>query len=508
VPNGIGQFMPKRLLVTLFLLLLFFFPLLWISQYNYPSGDDFFIAILAKRVGAIEATKWWYVNGSGRYSFLFLQSLISTSDNLLVIYKLFPVALLLAGFGCLYYFVRAFFGPGFNKTTLFILSAALYTLLISLSVDIATGFYWLTTSIQYSGAVFTSLLISALYINFSLTKKSATKTVYALLITILIAVLAGLNEVSVLFLIGMFGFINFLHVLEFKRPGNWSLAFLALSVIFGMVSFLAPGTHVRLAKTGVQFHFFSVLAGAVGMTSYLLTELLLSTPILLAGIIYLAFLNANRDKLDRVSCLLRRVRWYWILLFMILVITAVNVIIFTAVGVNSLPARLKNVYVYSIFFGWLLLITALYFDFSEKKINLSVPNWVSAVLAVFIFGFLLTGYRLELSHKNIIPSSSGSQRLFSLINTNSVYANAYLDILSGRAERFSQQNEERAQQLIYAKGESVDFPLYSNVPETIFIQDVNHPFGAPDWLSIFICGEVKHLNYVETGPPPPAKKKF
>jgi hypothetical protein len=500
--------MSKRFLITLGLLLFFFFPLLWISRYNYPSGDDYFITILAKRLGALEATKWWYFNRSGRYSYLFLQSLISSSNSWLTLYKIFPVALLLAGFGCLHYFVRAFFGPVFSKTTLFTLSAALYTLLISLTTDISTGFYWLTTSIQYSGAVFTSLLIFALYINFSRTKKSLTRTVYLLFITILIVFLAGLNEVSALFLIGTFCFINFLYIVQFKRPDVWSLAFLALSVMFCLVSFLAPGTHARIGQVGVEVHLLNVLAGAIGMTFYLLTELLTSTPVLLASIIYLAFLNANRDKLDGLFSLLRGVRWYWILSFMLLVITAVNVVIFTAVGVNSLPDRLKNVYVYSLFFGWLVLMTALFFELSRKKINLAVPNWVNGVLAAFIVGFLLTGYKLELSHKNIIPSSPSSQRFFSLINTRSLYANAYLDLLSGRAERFSRQNEERAQQLINAKGDSVEFPLYSNVPETIFIQDVNHPFGAPDWLSVFFCGEVKHLNYVETGPPPPPKKKF
>src|SRR3954462_9676302 len=100
--------MPKRFLVTLALLLLLFFPLLWISQHDYPSGDDFQIALIAKRLGALGAAKWWYLNWSGRYSYLFLQSLISEPQGWLTLYRLFPAALLLAGFGALYYFVRAF----------------------------------------------------------------------------------------------------------------------------------------------------------------------------------------------------------------------------------------------------------------------------------------------------------------------------------------------------------------------------------------------------------------
>ncbi|MDT5121689.1 MAG: hypothetical protein QOC96_1171 [Acidobacteriota bacterium] len=500
--------MPKRFLIALLFLLLLFFPLLWISQYNYPSGEDYLIALQARRLGALGATKWWYFSGAGRYSYLFLQSLISLSNSWLTIYKVFPVALLIAGFGSLYYFVKALFGPAFSKTTRFILSATIYTLLISLTPDIATGFYWLDTSIQYAGAVFTSLLIFALFINLCRTKKSLIRMSYALLMTILIALLAGLNEVSVLLVIATFGLINFLYLIEFKRLHTWSLAFLALSIMFGLVSFLAPGTQARIAEVGAEFHLLNVLAGAIGLTFYLLIDLLTSTPLLPASIIYLAFLSANRDKLERLSSLLRRVRWHWILLFMLLSITAINFVIFTAVGVNSLTDRLKNIYVYSIFFGWLLLLTALFFDLSRKKVHLSVPHWISGVLVACIVGFLLTGYKLELGGTNIIPSSSRSQRFFSQIKTKSVYANAYLDLLSGRAERFSRQNEERERQLLNATGDTVEFPLYSYVPATIFIQDVNHPFGDPEWQSAFICGQVKHLNYVETGPPPPPKEKF
>jgi hypothetical protein len=176
--------------------------------------------------------------------------------------------------------------------------------------------------------------------------------------------------------------------------------------------------------------------------------------------------------------------------------------------VNKLTDRLKNIYVYSIFFGWLLLLTALFIDLSAKKISLHVPKWVVGTLTIVIFVFFLTGYKLELDRRNIIPSSSRSQRIFSLINTKSVYANAYLDILSGRAERFARQNEERERQLRHATDKPVEFPLYSYVPETMFIQDVNHPFGGPASLSLIISGEIKSLHYIETGPPSPVKQNF
>ena len=500
--------MPKRFLLALLALLLLFFPLIWISQYNYPSGDDYPIAFLAQKLGVIQATKWWYLNHSGRYSFLFLQSLISSSGSWLLLYKVFPVTLFLAGFGSLYHFVRAFWGDGLSRTTSFILSAALYALLISLTPDIATGFYWLTTSIQYCGAVFTSLLIFSLSLNFSRTKRAWRRASYALLIAILIVLLCGLNEVSALWLMATFGFINYLHIVEHKRPQKWASVFLAIALVFSLISFLSPGTHARVERVGAEFHLLTNIGGAIGLTFYLFIELLTTTPLVPASIIYLAFLNANRERLEKLSALMRPARWPLILALMLLSVTASNFIIFTAVGVNSLPDRLKNVYVYTIFFGWLALVTSLFFDLSDKKINFAVPKWITGALAVFIVGFLLTGYKLELVRANIIPSSTESQKFFSLIGARSVFANAYLDILSGRAERFSRQNAEREESIRDAQGETVEFPLYSYVPETIFVQDVNHPAGAPDWLTRLMSGEAKHLNYVETGPPVPPKKKF
>src|SRR6185436_4674295 len=139
----------SRLWAPSVVFLLLFFPLLWISQYTYPSGDDFHLAVIANRLGPISAMKWWYFNGSGRYSYKFLQSLISASSHWLVLYRTLPPVLMLVGFGSVFYFLRSIFGPALGEKTLFLFSAASYALLVNLTPDIATAFYWLTTSIQY-----------------------------------------------------------------------------------------------------------------------------------------------------------------------------------------------------------------------------------------------------------------------------------------------------------------------------------------------------------------------
>jgi len=95
-----------------------------------------------------------------------------------------------------------------------------------------------------------------------------------------------------------------------------------------------------------------------------------------------------------------------------------------------------------------------------------------------------------------------------LVTTKSICTTAYQDIISGRATRYDRQNDERIRQLREAQGEAVALSLYSYVPETIFLQDANHPFGTVDAMSRMISGEVKRLSYIETGPPAARKEGF
>lgn len=500
--------MEKHHLVSFSCMMFFFFPLLYISQYNYPSGDDYYVLLLVQKLGALEATSWWYFNWTGRYSSFFLQSLFAAHSSWLTIYKIVPPALFLAGFGCVFYFIRTFFGRGFSNEALFSFSAGMYIFLISLTPDAATGFYWLPTSMQYLGAVFISLLILSLYIKLNRAINFQAKVAFSFLSVILIAFLTGLNEISTLFLITIFGLISFFYFIKFKKLHTWSLMFLAFSLVFALISFLSPGNAIRAQQMRTEVHFIKVFAGAVGVTFYLAAELLSSTPLLLASMIYLVFLDINRDKLGASLSFMSGIRWYWVLASLFCAITVVNAVLFTVTDVNSLVYRIRNVYVYSMVLMWFFFLTTLYIDLAAKKINFNIPNWVTGLLTIFILFFLLTGFELKINSENVIPSSTVIQKAFSIIKTKSVYTNAYLDVVSGRAKRFSLQSEERTKQLRETKGDSVEISLYSYVPETLFIQDVNHSFGAPVAMSIAISGEVKQLQYIETGPPVTPKEKF
>lgn len=499
----------KQHLIAAALLAFCFLPLLLISRYDYPSGDDYRTFVRARQLGATGAAAAWYTNWSGRYSSFLIQSFIAARDSWLAVYRVVPVVLIIAGFACLYYFLRTLFGAGLSRRASFTLAAVVYTLLVAVAPDAATGFYWLSTNVQYAGAFFASLLIIALFIKLGRAAKSSTKAIISIALFVLIGFVAGLNELSIIFLASVFASIIIFNFVRFKKLHATSLALFLVCVAFAAATFFAPGNFIRIRETKTEFHLTEIVPGSIGLTIYLLVELLSTTPLLPASVLYLFFLHANRERLAAPLSFLAGVRWWWVLAAIMFAVTLANAALFAAVGVgtNSLPFRVKNVYVYSIALGWLLLLTVLFVDLSRRKVEFSLPKWATLALASFVALYVLTGFELKLGGASI-PGATTLQQAFSAVSTRSVYTNAYLDLLTGRARRYREQSEERARLLRDAAGDTVDFPLYSYAPKTIFIQDANHPYGAPEVMSEAVAGSVKQLRYVPTGPAVTQKEGF
>jgi hypothetical protein len=499
----------KHHLIAAALLAFYFLPLALVSRYDYPSGDDYRTFVRARHLGAWAAAAAWYTNWSGRYSSFFIQSFIAARDSWLSLYRVVPVVLIAAGFASLYYFLRALFGAGLSRRAAFTLAAVSYTLLVAVTPDVATGFYWLSTNVQYAGACFASLLILALFIKLGRARKTSTKAIIAIALFLLIGFVAGLNELSIIFLAAVFASVIIFNLVTRKKLHAPSLALLVACLAFAAATFFAPGNFVRIRETKTEFHPAEIAAGSVGLTIYLIVELVSTTPLVPAGVLYVCFLNANRERLAAPLSFLAGVRWWWVLAAILCAVTAANAALFAAVGVstNSLPFRVKNVYAYAVALGWLFLLTVLFVDLSRRGIVFRLPAWATLALAAFVALFLLTGFELKLGGA-AIPGASPLQRAFSAVSTRSVSTNAYLDLLTGRASRYRAQSEERERLLRESKGDAVDFPLYSYAPKTIFIQDANHPYAAPEVMSEAIAGSVKQLRFVPTGPAVTQKEGF
>ena len=464
----------KPEVVSLVLLACFFFPLLWLSQYNYPSGDDYFQFFQAHTLGTLGATRWWYRHWTGRYTSFFLQSLFPGYDAWLAAYKITPVALFLTGFACSFAFMRAFFGPSFSTRVIFTLTSCTYIFLVGLTPDIAEGFYWLAANMQYMGAVFVTLLLLALYIKLGRTTEPLARGLVLGSILILIAFLAGLNEISLLLFASTLAAIGYFSFRKSGRIPTQALMCLAVAFLFGLLAFLAPGNLFRVGQVAKADHSVHAYVNALLVAPSILLELVSSTPLLPASVLYLAFLEANRDRVGHLASMLSGVRSHWILLLLMGTLTVITVITHAATGAPTLSARVENVYVYSIVLTWVAILTALFVNLMSTSVRFSLERWATGVLTVAVALGVVTGSDLRMSRSTGISSSSRIE--LASIQAKGVYASAYLDLLSERAARYSRQAREATARFRAANGECVDFPaLASDVPRTLFIR-VKYPW--------------------------------
>lgn len=467
--------------LSLLLLLALFGPLLWLSQYNYPSGDDYLAFFQASTLGPFAATRWWYRYWSGRYSYFFLQSLFPDHAVWLTAYRVIPIVLFVAGFWCLLAFVRALLGPGVRNRELVALTAGAYVFLVSLTPEIATAFYWMSTNVRDAGAVFTTLLLLALYIDLGRARTLRRRCLYWLTAILLIVLLAGLNEISISLFIAVMASINVVRGVRFGKPSPRGLVFLVCSLLFASLAFLAPGNSIRAEYTVFkEAPLITITVSAARFTLDLLVKLLTATPLLLVSALYFVFLERHRDGLSTLFAMLAKVRWHWILLLLFVTFTSVTVGLFAAAGIHPVPDRIKNVYVYSLVLSWFFFVTVLFVDLTSAGVRLPAQHGAVRVLSlaigIVVLVFLVTGFKVTLTRGNDLPTANDGGRLSSTISTRSVYANAYLDIVSGRATAYASHNREVTRRYRAANGECVVFPPLSSAPDTIVIQFVKYPW--------------------------------
>jgi hypothetical protein len=472
----VSWLLKRHHVVSVFLLVSLLFPLLWLSQHNYPSGDDYVQFFQAHTLGTLGATHWWYRNWSGRYASFFLQSLFTEPDTWLAAYKTIPVVLFLSGFICLFLFMRSFFGPAFHARSIFTLATCTYILLVGVTPDIAEGYYWLAANIQYLGTVFLTLILLALYIRLGRTTKPLTKRAGSIIVVVLIALLAGLNEISLLFFISILVSASYYSFMRFGRMPSRALVFLGAAVLFGLISFLAPGNFIRAGVMTKDGHSVKTLVGALLMTPLLLVELVASTSLLLASPLYMAFLEANRDRLDHVGSIVSEVRWHWLSVVLVGTLTLTTVVTLSTTGGLTLPYRVKNVYAYSFVLAWFFILTVLFINLKSAGYRISLERWMIVLLTVAMALFVMTGTELRIASGPVIASSTRFERAVSVLQTKSVYLTAYLDILSGRATRYARHQKEATARFKASQGGCVEFsPLPSDSPKTLVIQ-VKYPW--------------------------------
>lgn len=253
----------------------------------YPSADDFSYFVKQNSYGFWAFQEWHYFNWGGRYIPNMILGSFDFDGSGLYIYRLVGVAITLGFYFSLLTFIKKIIQPKDVFFTTHLIFLAYCFSLYSLSQE----FYWMPGSITYTLSLILCLL------SWTILEKSR-KPLFFIINLLLIFILNGTNEISMLFYNGSLFLYLVLSYLQNKKINLPVVMLLCVSVACMLVSILAPGNSVRtLSENNPNTHnlIFS-LSRAVFRTATFTAERLFI--FLILGVILFQQLQKRNLKIN------------------------------------------------------------------------------------------------------------------------------------------------------------------------------------------------------------------
>lgn len=262
-------------ITAIVILILSIIPMLWISQYLHPFGDDYVFgakvfkvwnethSFLACVQGAWDVAMTMYRSWQGTYSACFLMAL---QPGVFGQYWLGPIILIFSLMGSTYtllYMVMRKLLHASRLEYLFV-STLFVTITMQFTYSYYDAFYWYNGAMYYTLFYSLSLILASLLIAYAQATTMTKKAVIGMASAILAIFIAGGNFVSGL---GM-GAILFTSIIvmriEQKRWPRFCLAILAIFGVAFAMSVFAPGNAYRQVTVENKPHVIAAFFMAIG----------------------------------------------------------------------------------------------------------------------------------------------------------------------------------------------------------------------------------------------------
>jgi len=443
------SFLSKTDVYIILLSIFSILPFIIVSYFNQPSADDYCYAAKAQNLGFWEAQIDSYFGWTGRYLSTALLSFDILVKGKFILYKLFPVLLILSLFKSIFNLVSILF-IDLNKKDIYIVTSLFFIVYFVQMPSISEGIYWLAGSVTYQ----LSNIISILFIC-SLIRLFQTNEIKDLLFTITyIILLVGTNETSMVIWSVTLGSIFLYKSILGKKIQYHLLSVIGVVLICSLVVILAPGNSVRGAHFAESHQLFNSVYQS--LRSLIINGIRWSPLLFILTLLLFSYLKENRDfgasKIFKINPIL--------VLFVVCTITFLGFFIsFWSMG-NAPPLRTVNVISFYFMLGFLYTMFILFFKF-ENKIKRFELLWrrIKFALMIIVLGGIMC-----------------------LNNIKSVYA----DLLLGTAYRYDLEQIKRYQLIQDTRLALYKIPSLINKPRTLFVSDIttdaenwrNECFGA------------------------------
>jgi len=230
-------------------LILCLLPYFLLFAYCHPSGDDFSYAILGSKQGLFPALIDEYNLWNGRYfsNVFVLKNPLIFRNSWLSIYRISLLGIFLSTIISFFCFLNYFFKKVLIRRTILLITLLIILLNLFQMPVLSEGTYWYTGVVTYQLAnCFTLFYFIGLH-HFSNCKKGLSKTLLFILLFCSILLLAGFNEVEMLFLVALHVLIVVIQWRYKLANRTWFFGFLIASLIGFCLVYFAPGNKVREA---------------------------------------------------------------------------------------------------------------------------------------------------------------------------------------------------------------------------------------------------------------------
>ncbi len=467
-------------------------PFLILSFFNHPLGIHEWDWI-TKMGGQLDSLSFWelqwhaYQEWTGRYASTFWSALspyVYTLSN----FKLFFFLNIIVGFGVLYFSIRELLQIK-DKLTLFSLVFLVWMCFAAGVSGVYDTFYMMTGVQTYAFGGYAFLLLMALWKRYAGSKKRI-KTGYMIILLSFFA--AGTNELTMFFTVVLNIFIFLYLKYYLKQKDLFSLIIIILTVLFSMLTIMAPSNFARHIEYPGEFAPLRLSLLALATSAYDLLTWMINGELILATLIFIYLI---KDHLRVPNFSAKAIMTGFIIGVLVFVLGG-HLVLILSLKAQSLGERIIDLLYLHFLILWFGCIYLLSGFFSEKIRNFfSMPGsfFLSySIMIVFILSVFGSGLFINRDNKKY-------DRFISLAGVHSNVGNAWLTLLNGDAVKYDKQMEDQYRQLKNCQTDT----CFVTRPNTLPVQLYNHQSdrrghsnGEP-FMGIYFNRNIKIVRYIQ-----------
>ncbi|GAB4481684.1 MAG: hypothetical protein OHK0057_36710 [Thermoflexibacter sp.] len=431
------------------LLILIVLPSMWISIYNHPFADDFWLTnyLIENDKNPFKVAYLLYVGWTGAYSGFFIQALLQPTS--IIGFKIIPIILIALYLASFYYILHVFAGNKLSVKEKIIGCLILYALFFSYMSGVSQGIYWVMASIAYTFGYWLLVLLIGFTVNLLREQFAFASFNKHFLLTLFICfVTVGANSNTAILSVGYVCVLVVYTYFYHKKLLPYVSVLFLFSLLCFCIVIISPGNEVRFkVQQTANYGLIESILSSLKLTFSFVSQWLNNGFFVLTTLLFIVVLIEKK--------LIAKPVIYPIFPILITFGVCYSWLFFPIKIVGQAGHRHMNMaYLYFIL-GWFVSIYYLISYIANKKFFTlpTIDNGLKKI--VYLIGILLL----------LIHSPHYNQRML------------YEDLFKGTAKRFDEEMYARYKKIEQEKAKGnkyIVFEKLHNRPYTLFTGDMKN----------------------------------